>query len=303
LNDLETPKDNPSNSEPGIPSPVHSDPPAPPNDLQVILQGLKGANQDYLRYIAALEQLLKAKTYRSVATQTSAPEPQRQFEGTEVSPNDRLETSPVGQTKPALKTRPRTRQDERPRIRQDEKPPARQDDRLRIRQDERVPPRQDERQLVRQDEKPLPRQDERLRIRQDERPIARQDERLRIRQDEKPPARQDERLRFRQDERPIARQDERLRVRQEERQRIRQDERPRKPLTPIARNVMDVEPVEKRPVMVKSPSTAESLKASGEDENLQKRLHEMSLLLRRLENQLDGIEQCGDAVPEVHKEW
>jgi hypothetical protein len=45
------------------------------------------------------------------------------------------------------------------------------------------------------------------------------------------------------------------------------------------------------------------LKASGEDEHLQKRLHEMSLLLRRLENQLDGIDQCGDAEQEVQKEW
>jgi hypothetical protein len=66
---------------------------------------------------------------------------------------------------------------------------------------------------------------------------------------------------------------------------------------------MNAEPVEKKQAMVKSQSTGDSLKTSREDENLQKRLHEMSLLLWRLENQLDGIEQCGDAVPEAHKEW
>jgi hypothetical protein len=188
LNDLETPKSNPSSSEPDLPSPVHPEPDAPPSDLQAILQGLKSANQDHLRYIARLEQLLKPKNSRTVGTQTLTVDPQKQFEGTEVSPNDRLEPSPVGK---ALK----------PKV------------------------------------------------------------------------------------------------------RAHQEERPRKPLAPVTRNAMDREPVKKRRAIVKSQSTGDSLKGSGEEENLQKRLHEMSLLLRRLENQLDGIEQCGDGVPEAHKEW
>jgi hypothetical protein len=191
LNDLETPKSNPSNSEPDLPSPVDSEPAAQPSDLQAILQGLKSANEDHLRCIARLEQLLKPKNYGTAATQTSGIDAPTQFEGTEVSPNDRLDPSPVGKAKPALKPRARPHQ----------------------------------------------------------------------------------------------------------------EERPRKPLAPVARNAMDTEPLEKRRGITKNQSTGDSLKASGEDENLQKRLHEMSLLLRRLENQLDGIEQCGDGVPDAHREW
>jgi hypothetical protein len=46
LNDLETPKSNPSNSEPDIPVPELA---ASPSDLETILQGLKNANQDHHR--------------------------------------------------------------------------------------------------------------------------------------------------------------------------------------------------------------------------------------------------------------
>jgi hypothetical protein len=66
---------------------------------------------------------------------------------------------------------------------------------------------------------------------------------------------------------------------------MKKEEEPRKPLYPINRNVVE-------PVKLKSDIThgsEEGSTAVEDDGNLQKRLHEMSLLLKRLENQIDGV--------------
>jgi hypothetical protein len=65
----------------------------------------------------------------------------------------------------------------------------------------------------------------------------------------------------------------------------RRDEDPRKLPPPTNRNgppVID-------PKAEVSAGSAESASAVEDDGNLQKRLHEMSLLLKRLENQIDGV--------------